>query len=49
MGGYAKENIASARVLEKLGFVYHHDSLTPHIDGVRVFDSKEYMLNLEGK
>jgi len=47
MGGHAKENIGSARVLEKLGFVYHHDSLTPHMDGERVFDSREYMLDLE--
>lgn len=47
MGGHAKENIGSARVLEKLGFVYHHDSKTLHIDGIRVFDSREYMLDLD--
>jgi ribosomal-protein-alanine N-acetyltransferase len=42
MGGHAKENVASGRVLEKLGFIYHHDSMTPHVDGKRVFDSREY-------
>lgn len=46
MGGHAKDNTRSARVLEKLGFVYHRDSLTPHIDGKRIFDSREYMLDL---
>ena len=46
-GGHAKENLASARVLEKLGFVYDHDSLTPHVDGTTVFDSREYYLDLE--
>jgi ribosomal-protein-alanine N-acetyltransferase len=46
MGGHAKENPGSGRVLEKLGFVYHHDSMTPHVDGARVFDSREYMLEL---
>ena len=46
-GGHAKENHASARVLEKLGFVYDHDSLTPHVDGTKVFDSREYYLDLE--
>ena len=45
-GGHAKDNLASAKVLEKLGFVYDRDSLTPHIDGTRSFDSKEYFLDL---
>ena len=45
-GGHAKENLASSRVLEKLGFVYDRDSLTPHIDGTKVFDSREYLLDL---
>ena len=45
-GGHAKENLASARVIEKLGFVYDTDSLTPHIDGTKVFDSREYLLDL---
>ena len=45
-GGHAKENLASAKVLEKLGFVYDHDSLTPHVDGTKVFDSREYLLDL---
>jgi len=46
-GGHAKENLASARVLEKLGFVYDRDDITPHVDGVRFFDSREYYLDLE--
>ncbi|MDR0490681.1 MAG: GNAT family N-acetyltransferase [Oscillospiraceae bacterium] len=45
-GGHAKENLASAKVLEKLGFVYDRDDLTPHIDGIRFFDSREYFLEL---
>ena len=45
-GGHAKENIASARVIEKLGFVYDRDDITPHADGVRFFDSREYLLDL---
>jgi len=45
-GGHAKENLASAKVLEKLGFVYDRDDLTPHVDGTRFFDSREYYLEL---
>jgi len=48
-GGHAKENLASARVLEKLGFVYDHDGVTPHVDGIRSFDSREYYLDLDVK
>ena len=46
-GGHAKENLASAKVIEKLGFVYDRDDITPHIDGIRVFDSREYFLELD--
>jgi len=45
-GGHAKENLASARVLEKLGFVYDREDITPHVDGTRFFDSREYTLDL---
>ena len=45
-GGHAKENIASARVIEKLGFVYDRDAITPHVDGIRFFDGREYFLDL---
>ena len=45
-GGHAKENIASAKVIEKLGFVYDRDDITPHADGIRSFDSREYYLDL---
>jgi len=46
-GGHAKENLASARVIEKLGFVYDRDDITPHVDGIRSFDSREYLLELK--
>ena len=46
-GGHAKENLASARVIEKLGFTYDRDGITPHVDGVRFFDSREYLLDLD--
>jgi len=46
-GGHAKENLASAKVIEKLGFIYDRDDVTPHVDGVRYFDSREYYLDLE--
>ena len=46
-GGHAKENFASARVIEKLGFVYDREDITPHVDGARFFDSREYFLDLE--
>ena len=45
-GGHAKENLASAKVIEKLGFVYDRDDITPHVDGIRLFDSREYYLDL---
>ena len=46
-GGHAKENLASAKVIEKLGFVYDRDDITPHVDGVRHFESREYFLDLK--
>ena len=46
-GGHAKDNLASARVIEKLGFIYDRDDITPHVDGIRFFDSREYLMDLE--
>jgi len=46
-GGHAKENTASAKVLEKLGFIYDRDDITPHVDGIRFFDSREYLLEID--
>jgi len=46
VGGHAKENLASTKVIEKLGFVYCRDDITPHVDGTRFFDSREYILDL---
>jgi len=45
-GGHAKENLASAKVINKLGFIYDRDDITPHVDGKRFFDSREYLLDL---
>jgi len=41
LGGHAKADPASGRSLEKLGFVYVKDSMRPHIDGARSFDSMD--------
>ena len=46
-GGHAKENLTSARVFEILDFVYNCDSLTSHVDGMKVFDRRKYYLDLE--
>ena len=46
-GGHAKENIGSSKVIEKLGFVYDRDDITPHVDGVHFFESREYFLELD--
>ena len=46
-GGHAKENLASAKVIEKLGFVYDRDDVTHHVDGIHHFDSREYFLDLD--
>lgn len=43
---HAKENLASASVLEKLGFAYEGDGVTPHIDGTRCFETRTYCLEL---
>ncbi|MCL2691643.1 MAG: GNAT family N-acetyltransferase [Candidatus Bathyarchaeota archaeon] len=45
-GGHAKENLASAKVINKLGFIYDRDDITPHVDGKQFFDSREYLLDL---
>jgi ribosomal-protein-alanine N-acetyltransferase len=45
--GHAKEDLASAKVIEKLGFVYDRDDITPHVDGTRYFNSREYFLDLD--
>ena len=47
VGRHAKENLASEKVFEKLGFVYAGDGITSHVDGVRHFDSREYFLELD--
>lgn len=46
-GECAKENIGSARVMEKLGMVYDHDSSYTKNDGSRTFESKIYTLTVQ--
>lgn len=43
---HAKENGASGRVLEKLGFIYQNDCVSTTFDGKRSFESREYLLTL---
>jgi len=46
LGGHAKADPASGRSLEKPGFVYVKDSMRPHLDGARSFDSMDCLLHL---
>lgn len=46
-GRHVKENLASAKVLEKLGFVYTRDGIISHVDGIRQFNIREYFLELD--
>lgn len=41
---HAKENPASGKVMEKIGFVYQKDGEYSSFDGKRIFESKEYVL-----
>lgn len=43
---HAKENTASGRVLEKLGFAYQRDGETVCFDGKRVHATREYLLDI---
>lgn len=47
MGECAKENVASARVLQKLGMVYDHDASYTKQDGSRTFASAVYVARKE--
>ncbi len=42
----AVENMASRRVIEKLGFVFDHDATYSKHDGSKTFDSKVYRLEI---
>ena len=46
-GECAKENIGSAKVMEKLGMVYDHDSSYVKNDGSVTFESVVYILDVE--
>ncbi|MCL2286265.1 MAG: GNAT family N-acetyltransferase [Firmicutes bacterium] len=43
---HAKENPASGRILERLGFVYKGDGTYSSFDDKRVFESREYFLRV---
>lgn len=43
---HALENMASGRVIEKLGFTYQNEGTYSSFDGSKDFCSKEYILNL---
>ena len=43
---YAKENIASGRIMEKCGFVYQRDGEYSSFDGKRTFEGREYFLSV---
>ncbi len=43
----AKENAGSARVMQKLGMVYDHDSSYSKNDGSRTFESVVYLLTVD--
>ena len=43
---HAKENPASGRVMEKAGFVYHHDAIDHKFDGTPV-ECRSYLLTRE--
>jgi len=46
-GECAKENIGSARVMQKLGMVYDHDSSYTKNDGSITFESEVYTLSID--
>ena len=43
---HAKENPASGRVMEKAGFLYHHDAIDHKFDGTPV-ECRSYLLTRE--
>ncbi|SET42658.1 ribosomal-protein-alanine N-acetyltransferase [Natronincola peptidivorans] len=45
-GKYAKDNIASGCILEKLGFIYQNDGKYSKFSGSMEFQCKEYILKL---
>jgi hypothetical protein len=45
---HAKDNIGSGKVIEKLGFVYQGDGEYSSLDGKEIFESREYLLTVQG-
>ncbi|MCL2425159.1 MAG: GNAT family N-acetyltransferase [Oscillospiraceae bacterium] len=41
-----KDNLASGKVLEKLGFIYCNDGEDTSFDGMKTFSTREYILTL---
>ena len=46
-GECAKENVGSAKVMQKLGMVYDHSSLYSKNDGSATFESDVYVLKID--
>ena len=43
---HASDNVASGKVIEKIGFTYQNEGAYSSFDGSRTFQSKEYFMNL---
>lgn len=43
---HAVDNVASAKVIEKIGFTYQKEGTYSSFDGSRTFQSKEYIINI---
>jgi ribosomal-protein-alanine N-acetyltransferase len=46
LGRHAAENIASGKIMEKLGFRYQKNGHISSVDGKRTFNSREYLLQI---
>lgn len=44
---HAKENVASGRVMQKVGFVYYKDGIHTSLDGTRTYEAREYILEIK--
>lgn len=47
LGRHAKENVASGKVMQKVGFVYQKDGSYTSSDGKRTYESREYILEFK--
>lgn len=44
---HAIDNVASEKIIKKIGFTYMNEGTYTSFDGSRVFQSKEYIMNLQ--